>query len=177
MHAIAPDPYNPGHVYMTMGDGGAREWMRSTDYGATWVNLSISSTWQAVQISFSKDWVWGAGDSQNGHIILLDRETCTPRMGTLGSIKNMAVPAAAAVTDKFYVNAWYATVDPSTEVYYMTANDTSIAGSNTGGLFATPSIGSAPVLLDKFGTSAETPIEVVPFTGCVWCGHYKRPLL
>lgn len=66
-HGINADPYQPGHVYATLGDSSQLKHMRSTSYGArgTWAELpnTGSVTWQAVQISFTKDYVYYGSDS------------------------------------------------------------------------------------------------------------------
>lgn len=108
-HAVEVDPYNPGHVYATFGDANSSEKvMRSTDYGATWTRVidpTTQSSYQAVQISFSENFVWFAGD--NGSLAglpvwLLDRATLTPRWATITSTRANAVPGGRAgrvVTD------------------------------------------------------------------------------
>ena len=46
IHAVAPDPYHPGHVWATLGDGGGKAVMRSTDFGApgSWHVVVLSSS-------------------------------------------------------------------------------------------------------------------------------------
>jgi Bacteriophage T4 gp9/10-like protein len=171
IHAIAPDPYNAGHVWMTTGDGAAKTIQKSTDYGSNWSIIIATSAWQAVQISFSQKWVWLAGDSQRAAVIVIDRATGTPYNAARNTFRNIAVPAGAAVTDRFYANAWYGAVDPINDVFYSSANDTSVAGSNTPGLFYLPEVGSSLELLDKM-TAAGGPVEVK--NGVVFCHKYKR---
>lgn len=107
-HAIACDPYRPGHVYLTVGDAGSdRKVMRSTDYGANWTTIVSSSAagFQAVQVSFSPNWVWFAADSVTlGGLTVwvMDRDELTPRWATLDYHRNIAVPGGASnrtVTD------------------------------------------------------------------------------
>ena len=78
-HAIAADPYNPGHVYATAGDGQFKQLYRSTSYGATgtWTLLITANDWQAVQISFSTEWVWFAGDTGRNSVYVIDRANPT----------------------------------------------------------------------------------------------------
>lgn len=66
-HGINADPFQPGHIYATFGDASQLKHMRSENYGApgTWSELPNTSsvTWQAVQISFTKDHVYYGSDS------------------------------------------------------------------------------------------------------------------
>lgn len=93
VHAIAADPYNPGHVWMTTGDSGPRIY-RSTNYGATWT--LINSTWQAVQISFSADWVHFAADSAVVTAFVMNRTDLVPLAATPSFHYEIAVPGGAA---------------------------------------------------------------------------------
>lgn len=81
-HHILPDPYNPGHVWATAGDGTAKTIMRSINSGDTWTTAIASSAWQAVQISFTPSWVYLACDSRQGTMVVVDRDTNTPYLGT-----------------------------------------------------------------------------------------------
>lgn len=173
IHAIAPDPYNAGHVWMTLGDGDAnREVLKSTDYGSTWETFEGSANWQAVQISFSSGYIYFASDSQRGHVWVMDRRNNQKYWICAGLAKNMSVPGAATVTDTFYVNGYAGCVDPSTDEYYFSLiNDG--AGGNTAGLFYVPFHGSPPVLIDKLATNA-TPVGI--FQGFIWYGKSRRPL-
>jgi hypothetical protein len=174
IHAIAPDPFNVGDVWMTTGDANAaREIMRSRDYGATWSVVQGHSDWQAVYISFTPDWVYLAGDSQKSHLILIDRATGDAFHACAGLAKNIAVPGATASTDRFYANGWMGTVDPDTGAYYFITNDASVSG-NTPGLFIVTEPGAAPILIDKLNS---IPGSVEVFDGWLWFGRYRRPLL
>ncbi|MEN6539434.1 MAG: hypothetical protein ABFC67_07485 [Mizugakiibacter sp.] len=170
-HCIAPDPYNPGHVWLTCGDGIAKTVQRSTDYGTTWDVVIASSVWQAVEISFTQDHVYFAGDSQYGIVYRMDRNTLTARWVTPALLKNIPVLNPAALTDSYYYNAWYGAVDPSTGDYYASANDAS-AGGNTAGLFIVRP-GQAPVLCKKF---SEINSPVVIAGGVLWVGKYRKVL-
>ncbi len=173
MHAIAADPYNAGHVWMTLGDANApREIMRSVDYGTTWTLVTASSKYQGVQISFSPSWVHIAGDSQRGIVMAVRRSDNTIFWASSGSFKNLPVVAPAAVSDSWYYNAWYGVVDPITGEYYCTANDAS-AGGNTPGLFCVPFPGAAPLLVEKTA-SITSPVDIA--AGFLWFGKYRRKL-
>lgn len=117
VHAIAPDPYNPGHVWMTTGDSGARTY-RSTNYGQTW--SLIDSQWQSVQISFTEDWVYLAADSGVASVLVVDRDTLKTYAATPTWHYEVAVPGGAGsrvVTD-------LVTTTNSTTVTSATANFT-----------------------------------------------------
>lgn len=92
IHAVAPDPYRPGHVWVTGGDGVANPIQHSTDYGATWQSISADSGWQGVQVSFTETHVYIAGDSARGTVIVIDKTTNTPRFGSLDWHAMTAVP-------------------------------------------------------------------------------------
>ncbi|MCW2135342.1 hypothetical protein [Arthrobacter sp. VKM Ac-2550] len=96
VHAIAADPYNPGHVWMTTGDAGSSGWVYySTDYGATWVKprFGAMQAWQAVQISFDSDWIYFASDVTTGLVVYkADKSAHTPRWHAKESHRYMAVP-------------------------------------------------------------------------------------
>lgn len=170
-HCIAADPYNPGHVYLTCGDGIAKTLQRSTDYGATWTVIETSSVWQAVQISFSQDYVYFAGDSQNGVAYKLDRTTLEKRWITPWLFKNIPVPAIAALGDTFCYNAWYGCIDPTSGDFYSIVNDVS-AGGNIYGIFLTRE-GEMPVLVQKTA-AIEAPAVIAG--GVLWCGKQRKIL-
>lgn len=74
-HCVAPDPYKPGHVYASAGDGQSKVLYRSTDYGSTWTLINTNNDLQAVQISFTPDWVFLAGDQQHCTVWVLNRDS------------------------------------------------------------------------------------------------------
>lgn len=78
-HAVAQDPFNPAVVYATGGDGSVKQIWKSTDFGVTWAIITADPNWQAVQISFTAEWVWFAGDSARGSVFVMDRATNTCR--------------------------------------------------------------------------------------------------
>ena len=94
-HHIACDPFEPGHIWLTCGDGIAKTIQRSTDYGKTWSVVVASSQWQGVQVSFSKTHVWVAGDSRRGTAFVIDRSTLTPRWAA--SNYHHDIPPATAI--------------------------------------------------------------------------------
>lgn len=92
-HAVAADPYNPGHVYLTAGDGNSKVLYRSTDSGANWTLLISDDRYQAVQISFSPEWVWFAGDDQTITVWVISRGNPTvPIIASSNHHSHIAVP-------------------------------------------------------------------------------------
>lgn len=98
VHAIAADPYNPGHVYAALGDGTSTTYhARSLDYGATWAalpgSLGTSQAYQSCQISFDAEFIYYAPDTTAGMSMLkVDRATLTPRWGGRQTHRNLPVP-------------------------------------------------------------------------------------
>lgn len=81
-HHAAPDPYVPGHIVMTVGDGVANPILQSTDYGDTWTAVVASSAWQGVQVSYTPTDIWIATDTARSSVIVIDRATLTPKHGS-----------------------------------------------------------------------------------------------
>ncbi|MGO4186353.1 WD40/YVTN/BNR-like repeat-containing protein [Pseudarthrobacter sp. TAF60_1] len=102
VHGISVDPYNPGHVYMAVGDADSAGYnYRSTDYGATWAKLpgelGTSQAYQSCQISFDEASVWYASDTTAGMSVLrVDKATLTPRWHARHSHRHTAVPGGLA---------------------------------------------------------------------------------
>lgn len=99
-HAVAEDPYNPGHIYVTAGDSSASPaWVwKSTDGGDTWDEVETLNEvyWQAVKIDFDEDWVyfWSDQYQSGGNVYICDRETMTPQWFTPHRVDRIAVPGA-----------------------------------------------------------------------------------
>ncbi|WP_175317706.1 hypothetical protein [Pseudarthrobacter sp. C4D7] len=99
VHGIFPDPYNPGHVWLSCGDAGSAGYhYRSTNYGATWTiipgDLGTNQAWQAVQVSFDADWIYfGPDTTSNFSAFKADRATLTPRWTGKQSHRYLPVPA------------------------------------------------------------------------------------
>lgn len=172
IHAVAEDPYNAGHIYMTTGDGGAKTVLRSLDHGATWTTIIASSIWQAVQISFDRHWVWLAHDSQRMTATVFNRVDLVPYVACPNYHWQMAVPGAAVVTNRFYRNAYYGAVDPATGIYYCTPNDTSAAGTTNALLFIARPGADVRILDDAVMAG-----EVFFGGGFVWAGQYHKDVL
>src|SRR4029453_15757731 len=108
VHAVAPDPYVPGQVWATLGDGTAESVIRSNDFGAsgTWQVVVQSSYWQAVQISFSPQWVFFAGDAGKGTVYVLARVLLQPAWAASNYHADIPVPGGSP-TNSFYKNAFF----------------------------------------------------------------------
>ena len=173
IHAVAPDPYTPGVVWAATGDGVGKAVLRSTSFGApgSWQVVVSSSSWQAVQISFSPEWVFFAGDNGIGTVWVLDRQQLQPMWAATNYHATIPVPGGST-GDAFYRNAFYGSVDPVTGVYYASTAVEATSG-NTKGLFALPAIGGELQFLDF--NSAGT--EVFIAGGRVWSGPNNYPLL
>lgn len=178
IHAVAEDPYNPGHVYAALGDNASPAGViRSTDHGTTWSTIIPSvpgeNPWQSVQISFSPNWVWMAGDRIGLVCVIFDRDTLIPYQPCSNWHYNIAVVGGTAVTDRYYQIGYWGAVDPGTESYYLVANDTSAAG-NTQGIFVLPHIGGRIELLESKPSGGVG--EVFVGNGYMWAGERKwRP--
>lgn len=176
IHSIAPDPYNPGHLWFTAGDGVSNPIRRSTDYGDTWSVVASDFRWQGVQISFTEDDVFIAGDSMFQSLICIDKATLTPRVGSGNWHHNIAVPGPAAFGDKYYAIAFYGIVDPATGIYYCISNDTSSTGTNQG-MFWLAHPGDILVILDQGGKNINMASEMFIAGDYLYAGQWRRPKL
>lgn len=64
-HSLDYDPFNPGHIWVTAGDGdGECAWYRSVDHGETWsrLNKPETSTYQTLRLTFTEEYVYWAMD-------------------------------------------------------------------------------------------------------------------
>lgn len=151
IHGVFEDPYNPGHIYMTLGDNvTADSVMRSTEHGAagTWKAIIVAATngWQSVQMSFCEDWVWMAADRYGLSVTVFDRDECVPYAAATNYPWMTAVPGGAE-GDRFYEFGYYGAVDPDSGVYYHNQSDTS-TGGNTFANFVMSEVGGRLELLD-----------------------------
>lgn len=80
IHHVNWDPYNPGHLWATLGDGTTKTLLRSTNYGQTWTVVVADSAWQGVQISFTATHVYLAGDSLQTSVVRVNKTTLVPEI-------------------------------------------------------------------------------------------------
>jgi hypothetical protein len=94
VHAVTPDPYNPGMVYATIGDGvtAIGQMLVSSDYGATWTDSTIlGSQSQGVAISFDANYIYIANDASYGTHFLLNRALTKRRHGSHGDFRTASL--------------------------------------------------------------------------------------
>lgn len=182
IHAVAPDPYHPGDVWMTVGDGVPVSIWRSRDYGArgSWRVVVHSSRWQSVQISFTSRRIYLAADTHGATFFVLDRKTLLPALGTPQYFHTIRPPGGPP-SSRYLWNAFFGAVDPSTGVYYCVANDesspSSPAGGSWGGWFAVRRLGGPVTILDPGGPTFSANGEVFVGGGRVWAGEWFVPEL
>jgi hypothetical protein len=165
-HGINSDPFVPGSVWLTSGDGSATKFIwRSTNYGATWTVVGTLIVHQAVQISFDEKFVYFAGDGVNATLLVYNKAKNKLGLGSQNYHANIAVPAPTTVSDKFTGNAYVGCVDPSTGIYYCVAND--LLDGNTTGLFYLPQVGGMVHLIQK---GFDYTSEVYVHGSYVYCG-------
>lgn len=77
IHDVQPDPDNPGHLYIAMGDGVPNANQFSDDYGATWTPLATLGTdiGQLTSLSFSPTHVWATGDDLTASVLVVNKAT------------------------------------------------------------------------------------------------------
>jgi len=178
IHAVAVDPYNAGHVYLTTGDFGVRTgaalW-RSTQTGdpGTWEVVLPTGRYQSSQISFDVDTIWLAGDNHVDTAVVIDRATMTASTASPTHHYQIPVPGGAP-GDAYHRIASHGKVDPGTGIYYCVASDDV---GNTEGMFAIPAIGAAVQLIDPGGQDIEMRSQVFIAKGKVWSGQWYRPVL
>jgi hypothetical protein len=149
MHAIAADPYNPGHVYVSVGDQEVPYlplpflFLKSTDYGATWSVFGDDAFPQAVQISFDADRIWCATDNANAPIAFVMDRDGTKWAFVNGEFHQTRAVPGTTTGEVWDDNAYYGAVDPSTGIYYAcTARLTGQAA----GFWFVPYLGGPTVL-------------------------------
>lgn len=177
IHSVIEDPYNPGHIYAAMGDNGSPIGVeRTKQHGApgTWETIIPGTApggdwnpWQSVQISFSENWVWMAGDRIGIDVVVFDRDDLVPMSASTNHHYNIAVPNPAALGDRFYRIGYWGAVDPATESYCLVAMDTSDIG-NTQGVFILPHVGGRFELVESrpSGGVGEVSGRCLSGTGC-----------
>jgi hypothetical protein len=175
IHGVAADPFHPGNVWMTTGDGGNSIY-RSTRWGApgSWRVFSTASSWQSVQISFDRSHAYLAADTHSQTFFVIDQNAAHPRVGTPQYYQSIHPPSRPGAL--YLWNAYFGAVDPRTGAYYCVANDTSGAGQPRGGswqgFFSVPKIGGPVQLLDPGGSGIQMNGEVYVGGGRVFSGQW-----
>lgn len=159
-HAVAADPYAPGVVYLTAGDGQGKVLAKSTDSGATWTWVITNDAVQSVQISFDQNWIWLAGD-QGGSVSVWVVDRANPSVPMVASQNHhwqIAVPGGQPARGPYSDGVL---TQNSTTFTSATANFTSkdvgrilriSSGSPislTGGIYITGFTNSTTVTLNK----------------------------
>jgi hypothetical protein len=167
-HAVAGDPYAPGTVYLTAGDGQQKVLARSTDSGATWTWIITDDIVQSVQISFSPEWIYLAGD-QGGSVTVwvIDRSRPTvPIIASTNHHTHLAVPGGVAGRGLFtdgVLTASSATFTSATAAFdstdvgrFLRFLNVSASIANTGGIYITAVNSPTSVTLNKAAGGSQT---------------------
>lgn len=153
-HSVAEDPYNPGTWYACFGDSGAISVAKSRDDALTWTPIiATTAEYQAVQIGFTRKWIYFANDRVGISLWVMDRATNTPRVVTRNWHGNIPVPGGLpgrTVTDMTMTpgskNIGSATAAfVSTDVNRM-ASSSSTGAVGLGNFIASVTSGTAAVL-------------------------------
>lgn len=180
VHGVAADPFHPGEVWMTAGDGVTAAY-RSQRYGrrGSWRAVVASSAWQSVQISFDRSRVYLAADTHSRTFFVVDRKPLRARLGTPQYFASKHPPGSPPGT-RYLFNAFFGAVDPSTGIYYCVANDNSEGQTGGGawqGLFAVRHIGDPVSIVDPGGLAISMNGEVFVGGGRIWSGQWSVPAL
>lgn len=96
-HDVQVDPYT-GYIYASVGDAASNAWLIvSKDNGATWRSISaVTQYFQSVQLSFSRDYVYMALDSNlgGGTFAVVNKSTGAVGYGCTNNHKLIALPGA-----------------------------------------------------------------------------------
>jgi hypothetical protein len=181
VHGVAGDPYRPGDVWMTLGDGVPAVW-RSATYGArgSWRTVVRPSSFQSAQISFDRSRIYLAADTSTQTFFVIDRKTLRPRLGTPQYYQRIHPPGSPRGT-LYLWSAFFGAVDPKTGIYYCVANDDSGRARGRGGswqgFFAVRRVGDRVTVLDPGGQAISMNGEIYFGGGRVWSGQWSLPLL
>lgn len=178
-HAVACDPYNEGHVWVSGGDGVTSNIQYSTDNGDSWSVIATIGGYvpQVVQLSFDEWRVWGATDAGNdpyavgGRRSVYTIDRVSKRWSDGSSTLHYDVTNPGDPADGFDRNSLWGVVDPSSGVYYTTQQAS--GGHPVPGLFVVPAV-DEPVVLLTYGESAA---RMFVWSGFLWCGGVRRRLM
>jgi hypothetical protein len=109
-HLVQPDPYHPGHWYLSSGDTPpqCKVWL-SKDDGKTWTDVTdphpVGAKSQSVHrftsLVFTKDYLWWATDDkrQNGKAVMVRAKRRAPlRVEVVGTLREESV-RSSVITD------------------------------------------------------------------------------
>jgi hypothetical protein len=183
IHAITPDPFRAGHVWMAVGDGVDQSIWFSPRHGArgTWRVVAGSAIWQSVQISFDPERIYFAADASGRRTFyVLERATGRIHAGTPERYQAIHPPGGPPAA-RYLANAYFGSVDSTTGAYYFVANDESgfVApdGGTWQGFFAVRRVGGRVRVLDPGGIDRSMDGEVFVGGGRVWSGAWWVPAL
>lgn len=170
IHAVQPDPFNSGHVWMTGGDGVDGPIKYSVDSGGTWSDVAeqSGSVPQCTGIGFTHDWVVLAADAEYASIVVIDKANKTWRYGCSNWHGNFAIPGSSNMFDP---SPFYIAVDSDTDIIYLPIP--SNVDHPTVGLFYLTKIGGRLELL----TYGEASGYSIVANGELWSGAYHRSLM
>jgi hypothetical protein len=185
VHAVAPDPFVPGDVYATVGDGVGTSLIRSRHYGAgPWRRIlpgrSGHKVLQSVQISFDRKRIWLAADAArrqpDGSItgstaLIVNRSTWSVREASSDYHYRLPVPNRSG--EHFLANAYWGAVNRGTGDYYCVTATGSPVGSVTG-MFRLGTVGGPLEILDS--SKPGLVHEVFFAHGEVWSGRWHQAL-
>jgi hypothetical protein len=174
IHCVAPDPFNAGNVWLSGGDGVGSPIQVSRDSGGSWTAVPImsgrSKVPQCVQVSFSADYVFGAGDDGvlDPTATVFDRRSL--RYWDAGSNRHTECPLPSGVAS-WDPQALFGFVDPSTGVYYC--------ATLTSGPYPTPGLWYLPrVGMDyRLLSWGEQGGLLRKASSLMWFGQYRRAVL
>jgi len=186
IHALAND--GAGRLWIALGDGVATPILYSDDHGASWTAIPLQNSRipQITDICCTANWVYGAGDDNNGMVVAIDRSTLTWRFVDVGMPPGyFAIPASGGTAStRSYSNfglagqPFWIWANPASDdgdelgavVYFATASDTNQSAS----IWVLPYHGAVPSILRL----ADTGVNMSKFFYAgsrIWCGNYHSP--
>lgn len=176
IHAVIADPYNPGHVYASLGDGTVPyRYLKSTDSGRTWAAFGAPGVPQGVQLSFDKDWIWVAPDGAAGQPpFVMSRDGARWKFAATNSPRSFAIPGGQPGY-RFSDNAIYGAIDPKTGVYHMNTSGAGGTGGNVG-YFVLPKLGGRLELIstDVFNEASQGQVFIRDTDGEVFFANHRH---
>jgi hypothetical protein len=177
VHAVAADPYHPGTVFATIGDGCGKVLLRSTDDGASWDSVVPSRDpngclTQSVQISFDAKYVYLGGDGNCKTAWAYARGSSA--LKPAGTNWHFDLPVPGLPNAQWLSNAYFGAVDPATGHYYAASGPGSKWGTKMGMFY----LGQAGGTYSVFAGPSPVGLAAKVFIahGHVWCNNQHFPL-